>query len=250
MLMVTSGVFLLILAENKDTKGMEFYLKAYAWAEGALEMALLNAKNHSYSYSTTAPPDKGSDFSRVLTRNPDNQDSYHPKKDVLVGYKIDATTQTIEKKYIAAWFFDIIPLFSMNEAKEPNKVSTIELKTLGNANIVWNIVGNNEGMSGTWDINLSTRWNLKRLTGGNPNYSEMLVSSFLKQSNGNYLIIHNVSTNSGTYTLSTPNSGEYFTREKNVIIASGEIGDYKQNIQFDLDTSQYLNLLKYSIFSQ
>jgi hypothetical protein len=30
MLVLTSGVFMLVLSENKDTKAMEYYLKAFA----------------------------------------------------------------------------------------------------------------------------------------------------------------------------------------------------------------------------
>jgi hypothetical protein len=52
-----------------------------------------------------------------------------------------------------------------------------------------------------------------------------------------------------SYTLKSLNPWEYFTKDKILIVSSWEVWWFKQNLRITISVSEYLNLLKYSIFS-
>ncbi|MDA9129457.1 hypothetical protein N9J72_03205, partial [Candidatus Gracilibacteria bacterium] len=50
LLVLTVSTFNLVLQELNDGKGRENYMKAYAGAEGAMELALLQIKQNGYGF--------------------------------------------------------------------------------------------------------------------------------------------------------------------------------------------------------
>ncbi|MGE4444159.1 MAG: hypothetical protein AB7E37_04170 [Candidatus Altimarinota bacterium] len=244
MLVLTSGVFMLVLSENKDTKAMEYYLKAFAGAEGSIEIALLKAKKYNYSYSetlTTSQP-----LSKALFR--DNE-LYNFTKDVFISFDLDATGGEIMDKELESGKFEIIPLFYYDQAGNLKKVTQIQLS--GVNEIVWNIIGETSGISGVGNFTNTTQGNYKTLGAQGVSYTQKKIGDFLEVSSNqhNYLILHNTSNDTVKYNLKSLKSGEYLTKETSEIIGTGEVGGYKQNLKVSVNSSEYLNLLKYSIFS-
>jgi hypothetical protein len=71
------------------------------------------------------------------------------------------------------------------------------------------------------------------------------VSDFLNNSE-NYLILFN----SGNFDIEfTLNSSDNFSKPKTQIISSAQVGEYRHNLQTDYDNTKFLNMLKYSVFS-
>lgn len=244
------GVFLLVILENNDTRGMIYSLKAQYGAEGALELALLRAKRYSFWQNYEVSPHKDNEFSRVLFRSPLEKTTYHAYKDILIGYSINATASGISSKTISAWNFDIIPLFSFDAWGTKKKVTQFVLN-LFSPSIVWNVLCENNGISGTWNVqNAHTKWNLRLLDErGSVSFLQKNVWDFLRENESCYLILHNVSLSDGRYSINLPVSWEFLTKHENVIIATAKVGEYKQNIEFRLQVSQYLLPLRYSVFS-
>jgi hypothetical protein len=167
---------------------------------------------------------------------------------VILTYDLVATWTWVIDKKLASGEFDIFPLFSYNNWVY-KKVNDISITWLNN-DIVWNIVWNARWISGVWNFTNATTWNLKTLwPSWNIAFEEKSIPDFLNGSENNYLIIHNVSSSDITYSLQSLIPWEYLTKDISTIIASWEVGEYKQNLQNTIKSSQYLNLLKYSIFS-
>jgi hypothetical protein len=71
----------------------------------------------------------------------------------------------------------------------------------------------------------------------------------LSSSNSNYLILFNGwNTNNIEYNIKSI-SWEFFSKPETKIISSGEIWEYKQNLETHLDNTKFLNRQKYSIYS-
>lgn len=243
MLVLTSWVFLLVLAENKDTKAMEYYFKSLEWAEGGLELAMLKAKQFNYSYdeilSTSNP------ISKVLF---EDQSNFNKNKDVIITYNLSSITSEVINKKIEIWKFDIIPLFSYDNNWIYQKVKNISVTWL-NSDTVWNIVWNNSWISWTWNFINITEWNYKTISWNNVSFEKKSIWDFLNSSENNYIILHNLSSMEIMYSLKSLNDWEYLTKDNTLIISSWENWWFKQNLRVSIDSSNYLNLLKYSIFS-
>lgn len=243
MVVLTTWIFLLVLAENKDTKSMEYYFKSSEWAEGWLELAMLKLKQYNYSYDEKV--DSSNNLSKVIFQN---QNSFNKNKDVLVTYDISWVTSEIIDKKVEVWGFEIIPLFSYNNEWIYSKVKNISITWL-NTDVVWNIVWKNSWISWVWNFISTTEGNYKTILWNNVSYEKKSIWDFLALEDNNYLIIHNVSSWDISYTLKSLNPWEYLTKDKSLIVSSWEIWWYKQNLRVTIDASEYLNLLKYSIFS-
>lgn len=243
MLVLTSWVFLLVLSENKDTKSMEYYLKSFAWAEGSIEVALLKAKKYNYSYSEELT--KLMPISKVLFRE---GESYNYNKDVFITYNLDSTASEINSKNLESWKFDIIPLFYYDINWSYKKVKNIKLEWV-NSEIVWNIVWENSWITWLGNFTNVSEWNYKTISWNDISYSKSKIWDFLNNSDKNYLILHNTSWDTVNYNLISLNSWEYITKEASYIVWSWEVWWYKQNLRVKINNSEYLNLLKYSIFS-
>ena len=73
---------------------------------------------------------------------------------------------------------------------------------------------------------------------------------FLSSSDSNYFVLFN-SWNSGVikYTVKSTNPLEFFSKPRTTIITSAQVWNYKQNLSVDFDNTDFLNILKYSIYS-
>lgn len=246
MLVLTWWVFSLVVWESRDTKSMESYFKAYAWAEWAVELAMLKSKEYSYSLDDSIPS-WINEKSVILSENPTDISKFTNSKDVLISYQINAKSNDLEKD-LDSWEFDIIPLFFYQDNLE-KKIKNISLSS-NSQDLVWNIVWKEIWISWIWDFWNNKEWNYKTLSWDDVTFSKKSVWVFLEDSSSNYLILHNVSDKKITYNLKSLNSWEYFTNFTNKIVWSGEIRWFKQNLVVDIKSSEYLNLLKYSIFSE
>lgn len=244
MLMLTTGVFVLVMSENKDTKAMEHAIKAFAGAEWSVELGLLKSKEYGYSISDRL--EISNPLSKTLQRN---GVSWNHNKDVVITYDIDATAQSIENVTLPGGEFAIIPLFSYGSDWLQIQVKNISLIWV-NSQVVWNLIGESSGMAWVWDFQNYSTGSMKTIATDNEiAYSDATVESFLETSDNNYLILHNTWFSDVFYNVNSLNTGEKITKDITTILGSGEVAWYKQNLQVKLDNSQYLNLLKYSIFS-
>lgn len=240
MIVLTSGVFLLILWENKDTKQVESFFKAQAGAYGWLELALLKSKQYSYSYSD----DKENLKLLCPWWNCEN-------KDTKISYKIISTWTWIQNKIMEPYAFAIIPLFSYEKNWILQESKDFELDVPDNS-VTWNIVWFSwwiswiGGFNSIWNTQ-NDMWNYRRIISWNIDYEKIPIKDFLTSSTNNYLILNNVTDNTITYNI---NSKDYpITLDNTYIIASWENMWTKQNLQTTINTSEYLNLLKYSLYS-
>lgn len=243
MIVLTTWVFLLVLSESRDTKSMEYYFKSLEGAEWSLELAMLKSKQFNYSYDEKL--DNSNPISKVLF---ENQNAFDKTKDVLLTYDISSIAREIIDKKVDVWNFEIIPLFSYNNNWVYSKVRNISISWL-NSDVVWNIVWNNSWISWGWNFTNVTQGNYRTLSWNDVLFEKKSISDFLNLSDNNYLIIHNLSSSEINYTLKSLNSSEYLTKDKSLIVSSGEIWWFKQNLRISINSSEYLNLLKYSIFS-
>lgn len=233
MLILSLWVFSLILKESKDTKMMESYLKAYQAAEWGVELALLEAKVNNYNLSVN----ENSEVFKSST-------SLNPIKDPKLNYKIESQTNKLEDKQIVSWKFHIVPLSRVNKFK---------LESNNPQKLVWNIIWEKKWISWVWNIDNLTNWNLKTISNTFDialNESKN-VYDFLSSNNeeDKYLILNNLdTTNSIKYNLVSLNA-EKFVKDKTQIISSAEVNWFKQNLRVEVNNLEYLNLLKYSIYS-
>lgn len=246
MIVLTTWIFLLVLAENRDTKSMEYHFKSLEWAEWSLELAMLKSKQFNYSYdeeiNITHP------ISKILF---EDRAQFNKNKDVLITYNLSSISSEIVNKKIQIWNFDIIPLFSYGNNWVYKKVKNITITWLI-SDVIWNIVWEDSWISGTWNFTNTTEGNFKTIWGTDWNevlFDKKSIWNFLNESEFNYLIIHNLSSSEVTYNLKSINNWEFLTKDMSSIISSWEVWWYKQNLSITIDSSKYLNLLKYSIFS-
>ncbi|MDD3646121.1 MAG: hypothetical protein PHH06_01805 [Candidatus Gracilibacteria bacterium] len=246
LMVLTAGVFNLVLIELKDTRGESNYLKAYAAAEGAGELALLKIKEKGYAYVDKID-DSINNRSIVLAENPLDTGEFNKVKDTYLSYDFDYTVNNFSGDIPPAGY-DIIPLFALYDSGE-QKVNDVNLSILtgDSTKLAWNIIGESRGIAGVGNFNGETIGE-GRLSNGN--YFSQKVTEFLRASSGNYLILFNIdSSNNISYTLDSVNSSEYFTKPRTHILTSAQILSYRQNLKIGLDNTEFLNILRYSLYS-
>ncbi len=234
MLVLTHWVLALVIGEAKDSKAMENYLKAYAGAEWALELGMMEAKQKNYWVKTSNMAFK----SALHTYGGNN-------KDVSIQYEIDGISRSMSGITLASWDFAIIPLFSHNgKVTQPRFIVNQTPEQM-----VWNILSTTSGIVWTGNFDKTTNGTQKRLVWWATSLTQISVENFLQNNEQNYLILQNTSNTSLNYSVSSDKVAEYFTLNHVKIIGSAEVAGYKQNIFVDIDVEKYLNLLKYSVFS-
>jgi len=246
IMVLSIWILRLILNEMKINRAMWDYLKAYAWAESSQELALLNIKKYWYWYDWFIDNSKN-DKSVILSENFLNKSLFHPKKDVLVSYINDWKVNSYEW-ILSPLSYDIIPLFFIDSTWE-KKVTDIDFVILSwdSNNLSWNIVWKNDWISWVWDI---SSWFEKKYNSSWFSILNTSVSNFLNWSNTNYLILFNSwNLDNISYKISTTSSIEFFTKPRLSITSSWEIWEYKQNLSTIVDNTEFLNILKYSIYS-
>jgi len=246
IMVLSIWILRLVLNEMKVNRAMWDYIKAYAWAESAQELALLDIKNKWYWYYSNIESTLN-DKSVLISKNPLDKSLYHPKNDVLVSYDNDWKVNSYEWILYPLWY-DIIPLFYIDDSWE-KKVNDIVFNVLTwtSEDLSWNVVWKIDWVSWNWT---SLSWIKKTYTPSWFLYEENTLNEFISTSDTNYLVLFNSWNSSNiTYKISTSNSLEFFTKPRLEIISSWEIWDYKQNLKTMLDNTEFLNILRYSIYS-
>ncbi|MDD4151444.1 MAG: hypothetical protein PHR68_02410 [Candidatus Gracilibacteria bacterium] len=244
IIIIVSGVFKLILQNMYDTRGMQDYLKAYARAEGSMEIALKKVKDMGYGYEEHIFSNAGN--------NKINEIFYDGNKDAKIGYEINSRTGSIKNINLESNKYTIYPLYYTKADGTKQNITKLNF-TINSGNpsfLVWNIIGEKGGISSTGSFSYNDEKQLKKIdTSNNFTFENLKIIDFLKSSEDNYLILYNSSNDLINYNLETIDSLEKFTLNNISIIAEGKVGDYKQNLQVNLNNSKNLNLLKYSILS-
>lgn len=232
LLIITVGTLNLVLQEMQDGKWRQDYMKAYAAAEGGVELVLLGIKQQWFG---------------VFLQSENSEILWDDVKTPSISYdsqsRKNAYTGSLE-----AFETDIIPLFWKDETGTVYSTDGNNFRFRGD-NFVWNLVNEQGGgMSGIGDFTSSTSGNVKTVENGVFTLTNMDVNSFISQSNSGekYLIVYNPNNESQEYILETSWD---FTPPKIDIIASAKIGKYRQNIETNLNNSEYLGILKYSLYS-
>jgi hypothetical protein len=229
---------------------MDYYFKSKTAAEAAEEIALLKIKQEWFGFDTIEHRD-GQGESTALFRDAGDPTSYHANKDTEFSYDIDSKTKFYSWS-IDPGGFQVIPLFYIDgdgsrwDTKSPDFVvnnSSIE------ANILWNIIGEDWWISGKGSFSSVTGANNKSFDAHQRDFNldPLNVWEFLNLSDINYLTILNTSNTWALYTIST-NDTESFTKPITTIYSTAKIWEIKRNIRLEIDNSQYFDVLKYSIY--
>jgi hypothetical protein len=223
--------------ESISNSAMWDYLKAYAGAESAQELALLDIKEKWYWYHWE------------LERNT----FILSGSNVSISYKDDWKVLSYTWN-LDGYSYDIFPLFYIDEEWREQKVTGLKLEIIGweweASYLSWNIVWwNFEWISWVWSFDFNSNWSKKYLDGSNNFiYREVPISDFLESSSINYLILFNSQDESLNYTLNS-SENKFFTTPRLNIYSSWEIWNYKQNLKTSVDNTKFLWILKYSIYS-
>lgn len=244
LLLMTTGVFRLVVWELTQTRWEESYLKAYAWAESWRELALLHVKENGYG-SYDAIDHSISHRSIVLAQDPSDISQFHPTQDVLLSY--DLWYRASEHQgLISSYQYDIIPLYS---DEDQLKDMSLEIISGDPTTLLWNIISQNSGLAGYGEFDVSTfgksRWIDEN---NNISFGEPELWDFLAVSDNNYLVLFNASDIDLEYRLSA-GDGDVFTLPRTDIISSGQVWKYRQNLRTQLDNTEFLWILRYSVFS-
>ena len=246
MLILSTGIFRLILNEMKSNRAMWDYMKSTAWAEAAQELALLDIKIHWYWYVWSIENTVNSK-SVMLSSNNLDYGNYKKNTDVLISYSNDGKVNWYDGSLSPLWY-DIIPLFYIDDDWE-HKVTDVvfKIKEWDSSLLSWNIVWDISWISWYWE-NLT--WVEKTLGADWFSYNQKWIWNFLTSSSTNYLVLFNSwKSNNLNYTLDSVDPLEFFTKPSLDIISTWELSDYKQNIKTNINNTEFLNILKYSIYS-
>jgi len=227
LLILVTGMFHLMLRDMKDNRGSWNYLKSYAWAEWAMELWLLKIKEKWYWINN----DLISTSSGIL--------SFYPWKnnEPKINYKMLIATKSF------SWTLNsgetvIIPLFSNNKWIE-------EPEFIWDTDIIWNIIWKGEWMSGTWSFNYYDNNYFKNQYWW---YNDLLINEFLINNSWSYLMLFNKNSNKSiNYELKTKWD---FSKPIWTIISSVQVGKFRQNITTNIDNTEFLKMLKYSLYSK
>jgi len=142
-----------------------------------------------------------------------------------------------------------VPLFWIDAAWNAASISDMTLSS-PSSEIIWNIIGVRDGISWKWNFlgtNLVSNktatevwWDVFLWA------SDISINTFLSTNSGSYLTLYNPSAWDILYDLSS--SGD-FSRPITEIISSGKVWKYSQNLKTEVDNTEFLWILKYSIYS-
>jgi len=236
LLILTTSTLNLVLQEMQDGRGRQWYLSAYAGAEWALELALLDIKVQWYGYDDDSFIDN-----EIL-----GSVSKYPK----ISYEFNSRVETYVWTLTPLWV-DIIPLFSVDASWWINAIDDIDFNITG-GNIAWNLVTQSWGTSWVWNFDMTESVWEKTLVEAADDTRNLNFNSTEKiediLSGKDYLILQNLdTTQSATYKLIWDGGG--FTLPRAEIISSARIWKYTQNLQTTVDNTEFLWILRYSVYS-
>ena len=229
LLILATSTLNLVLQEMQDGRGRQWYLKAYAGAEWALELALLDIKVQWYGFDDDTFKDTDNETLWNGTRNP------------KIGYEFNSRV-TSHSGTLAAQWIDIIPLFA-TWALWVESISSIDFDVTS-WDIVWNIITQDSGVSWSGNFTENTTIWEKTLTTWTLWFSSVQIWSILSWQD--YLILQNLSNTSATYSLSWT---DWFTLPRAEVFSSAQVWKYKQNLKTVVDNTEFLWILRYSVYS-
>ncbi len=239
LLVLVVWMFNLMLRDMKDNRWAGNYLKSYAGAEWAMELWLLKIKEKGYWIDE----DLSATNSWILSFNPLKNNEPKINYEMFIATKFSSWS-------LKPWETVIIPLFSnSNSIKEPN------FSDDSSWDIIWNIIWDKIWLSWSGSFSYSQTFTYKKsIPAINPwdspsvEYIDSLLSDFLNNNTWSYLMLFNKnSSNNADYEL-TANSN--FSKPVWTIISSATVGRFRQNITTKIDNTEFLNMLKYSLFSK
>lgn len=244
LLVLTTGVFNLVLREMKWNKWAESYLKAYAGAEWAMELWLLKIKENGYWFDEDLEfTDSGSEILSFET-------DYKKNRDPRISYDMDIKTN----KYSASWSLSlatgatvIIPLFWKDWASEwiTTKLNLLWLSSEADMN--WNIIGKHgEWISWTGSFNYTIT---KKYQDKNGAFVTNTIKTFLTDNPQSYLMLFNKNPNNNLDYIVDVDGADFFSKPIGLITSSVIVGGYKHNISTEINNTKFLNMLKYSVYS-
>lgn len=250
LLIITTWIFQLVLSDLNDGRGREGFLQASAGAEGAMELVLLSIKREGYGFYDTIESWVNA-RSIMLSDTPLDVSKFR-KNDMQISYDMDSKVHSYSGTLRPLWF-DIIPLFYINSDLEEEKVEDVTFNILSpTQKISWNIVSSEWGISGEWNFDATMSVNMKWYTSAGFQVSQLQIHEFLGDESraSPYLILFNADReNESTYELYSADKTRFFTKPRAEIVSSARIWKYKQNFRTIVDNTEYLNILKYSVFS-
>ncbi len=231
LLVLTTGIFSLVLWELNQNRGEQWYLAAYAWAESGQELALLTIKQNGYGYHDSISAEM--------------YDGVTVEYDLW--YRVSEYVGSLTK-----FKYDIIPLFSqdLSWVSKPESVSGEMLRGTDGSALLWNIIGESISLAGFGEFDRNSSGKSRGIDiQGNIEYDDAItLEDFLEDSGESYLILFNAWDDEIEYKIQVP-QGQYFTLPRTQIISSGRVKQYKQNLRTSFDNTTFLDTLKYSIFS-
>jgi hypothetical protein len=242
ILVLTSWIFRLVLNEMRLNRTVWDYFKAYAGAESAQELALLEIRQKWYWFNWIVKPKSPKSF--LLLR--DSSD-YNPNRDVMISYYNDWRVNSYSWE-LAPLSYDILPLFYIDDDGDHKTTNiSMSISSWVPSELSWNVIWRDAWVSG---IGSNLIWSKKTMQNGEFVYNTSSVNDFLVSSNTNYLILFNSSSSTPIrYSLNSNITNEFFTKPRLDIFSTWEIGEYKQNLKTRVDNTEMLSILKYSIFS-
>ncbi len=244
LLTLTSSILKLVIVESNDNKWVYNYLKSYYATSGAWELVMLKIKENWYGYYEKVDLDSWNSISNIL--NTDSQKDKNP----IIAYDINSKVSNYAWE-ILPLSYDVIPLF-YTDITSSGVIINMELtSTWDLSDMSWNIITSNWWLSWEWWFNWTTEWFLKQLDiSWDFIISNKTIWAFLElnKTNFNYLVLFNSSENTPiSYNLD--GKWSFFTKPRTDIIVSSKIWNYKQNFSIKYDNTDYLGILKYSIYN-
>lgn len=254
LLILTIGVFTLVMKEYNDNKWLWDSIKAFAWAEASQELALLKIKENGYGIWSEIKHEISND-SIILSNQPNNTGSFIAQKEAFISYDLNVLADFNGIEYIyqdtlLSKEYSIIPLFYEDEERGFSYVENYNLDiSWVPENLVWNIIAWNNWIGNNGWISLY-EWNGKNITyneNDNPeiDFFSSSIEDFLPQ-NDAYLILFNSWDFEITFTLK---SNDLFSKPKTKILSSAQVWKYRHNLETEYDNTEFLNKLKYAVFS-
>ena len=234
LLILTTSTLNLVLSEMNDGKGRQDYLKAFYGAWAAQELALLKIKDQGYGYDE----DGGFTNTQIL---------WNTRKDAEVSFVFESKVEEYSG-VLQQGETQIIPLFWIDDTGNISSITDIDFD-VSLWNISWNIIWENSWESWINDFSSLKTTNTKALDIASGDFTvntSWNIGDFLSNNPGSYLAIFNSQSTKAQFTLSSPES---FSLPVAQIMSSGTVGKYTQNLETSVDNTEFLGILKYSIYS-
>jgi len=230
LLILTTWTLNLVLQEMQDGKWRQDYMKAYAAAEWSMELALYRIKDEWYGYDGSID---GVEIFGTANTN------------AKISYDFDSQVSAYSW-VLPPYQSDIIPLFWIDDTWAPHYAVAPIFSA--SSDVIWNIITPSWWISGKGNFSHTDSVREKDLNATQKlEYNTVLISSLLSWWE-NYLIVYNPNSTSQSYTLQK-DFWEDFTKPRADIYSTARVGKYTQNIKTTVDNTEFLGILKYSIYS-